>query len=118
MGSSADAHCENCGYSREGLVIGGSRSDFMTFAAWPVLCNSCQDVTSANMLAQPPTCEACGSTDVVAYGDLQVTRLLEPTETWASEIRWGELKIPNSESLCPKCRHWALRFTQGWMQWD
>ncbi len=123
MGSSANAECESCGYSRVNLTVGGGRSNHRTFASWPVLCRSCEEVSTANMKATPPECRKCGSADIVAYGDPSITNQL-PEEDMESDywvrpiIQWDDMELREGSNLCPKCGKWDLKFSEGWLLWD
>lgn len=125
MGSSANAECHNCGYSAKGLTVGSGFRNYDTFAAWPVLCRSCQEVTTVNMQAAPPTCDECGKADFIPYGDKSVSRAYSPEK--GAERGWPlgshsidcfQLSIPQGASLCPKCNKWGLVFSDGGVNWD
>jgi hypothetical protein len=60
MGSSTDAHCYSCGYDVF-LMLGGGMANHTTFAAWPVTCENCNGVTTANFKLFPLACLKCGS---------------------------------------------------------
>jgi DNA-directed RNA polymerase subunit RPC12/RpoP len=118
MGTSIDAHCYSCG-NDSFLRLGGGMRSYETYAAWPVSCNRCRAITTANFKESPLTCNQCGSRGVVAVSDPAIwkggtDRILET---------WGELKLYDGEYKCPRCDEFALRFGtdtggHGKMFWD
>jgi ribosomal protein S27AE len=104
MGSSTDAHCYNCGYDVF-LMLGGGMSNYTTYAAWPVTCNNCHAVTTANFKQLPLSCTKCESTDVLAF---------DSAESWKGDGEtiesWGELRLTSGHYRCPRCGEHELRF--------
>lgn len=117
MGSSFTARCKNCDLRASGL-IGGGLTDFQTFAAWPCLCRSCGDITTANTLAESLTCIGCDSSKVTLYDD---TLSLNdgPLDRPGSDIRWMKMGLDTSRAyLCPRCGSYAVEFQAGSRNWD
>ena len=104
MGSSIDAHCYNCGHDRF-MRTGGGRSNFTTFAAWPVACRSCKAVTPANFKQTPLKCLDCGSELVEGFHD---------TGNWKGDGHpiqsWSEMSLTDGRYRCPCCGEFELRF--------
>lgn len=96
MGTSTDAHCFACGYDTL-LRLGGGMSNFKTYSAWPVTCEKCAAITTANFKQSPLACERCESNDVKP--------MTEPYESW------GNLALlTEGHYRCPKCHQRELRF--------
>jgi hypothetical protein len=108
MGTSSDAHCFACGYDAY-LILGAGRSNHETYAAWPVSCTQCAEVTTANHKMTPLTCEKCRSSDVLPFTERSV---------WSGDgqekIMWGMLRprliLTDGHYRCPKCFKFELRF--------
>jgi ribosomal protein S27AE len=117
MGTSTDAHCYNCGYDAF-LMLGSGMVNYATYAAWPVTCNQCKGVTTANFKKRPLACGKCKSVNVLPFdseklwrGDGEVTE------------RWGELELTDGHYRCPECGEYELRFGtnaggRGKILWD
>ena len=91
MGNSSDAHCFACGYDT-GLFLGAGMSNHQTYAAWPVKCNQCKEVTTANHKSEPLTCNECNSLNVTSYSDKSLW-LGDGENSWT--LQWGDLKLTN-----------------------
>src|SRR5215467_2882136 len=104
MGTSSVAHCFSCGYGASFLIGGGERN-FRTYAAWPVSCNHCAALTTANF-KKPLVCEVCHSPDVVPFSDPSLWKGDGKEET----ERWGDLRLTDGHYRCPKCSKFELRF--------
>jgi ribosomal protein S27AE len=102
MGFSSDAHCFACGYDTV-LLLGANRAIHRTYAAWPVSCESCAAVTTANFKEKPLTCAKCHSIVVQPM-----------TDHWKGDGEetemWGHLKLTDGHYRCPKCSNFELRF--------
>lgn len=117
---STDAHCFSCGYDRP-LMVGSLMSNFDEYSAWPVLCERCKEITTANHKATPLTCEVCKSSSVL--------RIDHPANWLGDRIdEWGEV-VPVSPSLrtsdvpsllghykCPYCGKFDLRFGTNYLE--
>lgn len=112
MGTSANAECASCGYEEQ-LALGGGMRNFQTYAAWPVWCDACRRVTTANHLAEPIACERCGSDAVKMASDPAVWR-----GDGKVTITWNDLKLTDGHYRCPRCDAFTLSFRDGWMLWD
>jgi hypothetical protein len=117
MGSSTDAHCFACGYDTF-LMLGGGMANFTTYAAWPVSCNVCSAITTANYKQSPLVCVECKSTNVIPMTDPQ---------EWKGDgetiENWSDLTLTNGHYRCPKCGEFELRFGtnaggHGKIMWD
>ena len=106
MGMSSDAHCFACGYDT-GLFLGAGMSNHHTHAAWPVKCNQCKEVTTANYKSQPLICSECNSPNVVPYSDENLW--LGDGEN-DSMLQWWDLKLTNGHYCCPRCGKYELKF--------
>ena len=89
-----------------------------TYAAWPVACRVCSDITTANFKQHPLACEVCQSKDVRPMSD--------PHE-WSGDgeivERWDALTLTDGHYRCPKCNEFELRFGtdeegHGKLYWD
>jgi hypothetical protein len=104
MGHISSAVCHGCGYEAR-AVIGNSRANFRTVATFPVSCNVCKAVTSANFMKTPLTCDRCAKPDVVPFTD---------TSVWKGDgipdEQWGDLTLTDGHYKCPKCSKFELRF--------
>ena len=116
MGSSFTAKCERCDLEAYGS-IGGGMSDFKTFSAWPCFCRSCNNITTANTLAEPLVCLECKSTEVTIYDDS--LSIEGPPNRRESSVSWGSRRLDTTRSyLCPHCASFAVVFRHGGMSWD
>lgn len=112
MGTSTNAHCDNCGYAVF-LILGGGIRNHTTYCAWPVTCESCKGVTIANFNRLPLKCLDCGSIYIFSFD--------EPT-FWKGDgsrtVQWGELELTDGHYRCPRCGRYHLRFRDGGIIWD
>jgi len=112
VGTSADAHCTSCGYHTS-LALGGGMVDHATYAAWPVVCDSCSAVTTANFEQTPLVCEECNGSKVIPMSD---------GRNWRGDgevvVDWGELILTDGHYRCPKCGAFELQFVRGDVMWD
>lgn len=122
MGSSTDAHCFACGYDTF-LMIGGGMANWTTYAAWPVSCNTCKAVTTANFKELPLICEECGSHDVISPTDLQWWKGdSDVIQSW-NLMSGNGLMLTNGHYRCSNCGQFELRFGteaggHGMVLWD
>jgi len=108
MGFSTDAHCFACGYDTA-LRLGGGMSNHATYAAWPVICQTCSAVTTANYKQASLICEQCELGNVISVTDPRATAGDgEVVEQWG----FGRdcLTLTNGHYRCPKCNATELRF--------
>jgi hypothetical protein len=68
MGSLAHCKCMNCSYSRS-FFVGGLRSTFATDSPWPIRCQNCREITTANYRVPQLVCNQCGSKEVIHMED-------------------------------------------------
>ena len=117
MGTSTDAHCYSCGYD-ELLLIGSGRSDMHTNLQWPVRCNGCVGITTANWKISPLKCNACGSTDVAALDTPKDLR----DEGTGYGATWGLMQLKVGRYRCPKCADFQMKIgtnpLRRFRQWD
>ena len=104
MGRSTDAHCFACGYDKV-LMVGSTRANFRTHAAWPVSCHDCAAITTANFMQKPLKCQKCSGGNVVPVADRSQWR-----GDGEIEVGWGEMSLTNGHYRCPKCGAFELRF--------
>lgn len=117
MGSSFIAMCEICDLEAHGLIGGGMES-FVTFAAWPCLCKSCKNITTANTLAASTVCLRCTSANVMLYDNPSLS-IGGPDNQEKSGIRWGRLSLDTGRRyFCPHCESYAVVFQEGYRNWD
>ena len=94
-------------------MLGGGMRNFQTYAAWPVWCEACERVTTANHKSHPLLCERCGSDSVRTASDPAV---------WRGDgdviISWQDLTLTDGHYRCPRCDGFTLSFRQGQMRWD
>src|SRR6185312_15670819 len=102
MGSSFIAKCQSCDLEANGSIGGGMES-FKTFAAWPCLCKSCKNITTANTLVAPMVCLRCKSSNVTIYDDPTLS-ISGPDDQEQPDICWDKLRLDTSRFyLCPRC---------------
>ena len=106
MGFSSDAHCFACGYDT-GLFLGAGMENNHTYAAWPVKCNECKEVVTANFKSEPLSCEECHGSDVIPYTDKTLSLGDGDNE---SMLYWSGLKLTNGRYCCPRCGKYELKF--------
>jgi hypothetical protein len=89
-----------------------------TYAAWPVTCESCSAVTTANFKQSPLVCGKCNGSKAVPITD---------SREWMGDgeviVNWGELTLTDGRYRCPKCGEFELRFGTNvgghrMMMWD
>lgn len=80
-------------------------SDFMHHSSWPIYCDACDDMTSANLVSDPLRCGSCGSEKITKYDRTHLVR------GGKVEIdSWGKDTISDGNYLCPRCKQYSLRF--------
>lgn len=65
MGTGLKATC-TCGYEDES-IIGSTRAEHGKEFHFPHMCLDCKTVTRADTLADEPSCNKCGSTNITSY---------------------------------------------------
>lgn len=105
---STDAHCFSCGYDTF-LMVGSLMSNCQVYWAKPVICESCNAITTANFIAAELTCETCKSSNVSPVQD-PANRLGDDDREFA---KWA-LDLPGRYK-CPKCGTFELRFGTDFM---
>ena len=103
MGQVTEASCKSCGYFRS-VSIGGVRSE--SRSSWPVYCDACQTMRTANVRCVPLACDYCHSEHVTKY-DAR-TLVIGGTET-VSE--WSPDRLTDGLYFCPKCEKHELKFS-------
>ena len=98
------ASCQDCGYTTQ-VMIGGLMASYRTHSAWPVYCETCDDITTTNLRSQSLACEKCKSLAVTKYDDKHLVK--GGTRNIISD--WDD-HITNGNYFCPKCKIYALRF--------
>ena len=73
MARSLNASCTSCGYSAP-AELGGVRSNFLTFFAYPHICRDCKEVFSGNLYEEPCLCSVCGSANTLSYESRKARR--------------------------------------------
>jgi transposase-like protein len=116
MGSILDANCQNCGFSTS-VSTGSVWMNHMQRDIWPIFCRQCRDIQSTNTRVTPIVCEACGSADVVKYGDPQLSEPSgrELTSSWLGNGTGDTDRLPAGNHFCPQCRSMTLVFRLGIM---
>ena len=66
MARSLNASCTSCGYTAS-AELGGVRSNYLTFFAYPHICRDCKEVFSGNLYEEPCPCTECGSESTLSY---------------------------------------------------
>lgn len=108
MGSSANVSCAACGYTAV-VTIGGGMDTYKVFLGWPVRCDGCRSVATANLREKPIKCLSCNSCRVVPYGEIRV-----PME-WKSGgespmFECFEHVYYEKTHECPRCLKKSLKF--------
>lgn len=70
-------------------------------------------MVTANLLATPPACPDCGSTDIVPYDQPELigTRGSVKEASWSMQHELGrDLVLTDGLYRCPKCKGMSLRF--------
>ena len=104
LGKSSDAHCFACGYDKFLMLGAGMRND-TTHAAWPVSCEVCSEITTANYKQTPLVCDRCGTTNVLFINDPEVWK-----GDGESRGNVGRFETHGRNYQCPRCEDFALRF--------
>jgi len=122
MGAGLRAVCP-CGFTADGLFVGGGMLNFKTYCGAPALCESCGALDVLNYLEDDPRCEKCGGT-VRFYSDPalheQSGSMRPPPHevfSWNLPGKRGRLVLPDVAYLCPQCRQKTLRF-ESVLMWD
>lgn len=82
-------------------------ASYRTHSAWPVYCQTCDDITTANVLSEPLACRKCNSSAVTKYDDKNLVK--GGTRNIISG--WDD-HITDGNYFCPKCKNHALRFKE------
>jgi Zn finger protein HypA/HybF involved in hydrogenase expression len=109
------------------IGVGRSKTSPIYF---PALCQSCQQITSADIHHKPPVCCQCSHAYVILYSDESLLgtlgeRVLCRAQTHSppapdAEETAGQptLEIRDGEYFCPACRQRTLQFEEGDLVWD
>lgn len=111
MGTGLSASCA-CGFEAK-TAVGGARSNYRTTCNFPCLCKRCNGMVTANLIATPPVCPDCGSTDVVPYDQPELigTRgTVTVASCWMQHELGRDLVLTDGLYRCPKCEGMSLRF--------
>lgn len=120
MGASVIASC-SCGLDTGDIWVGGGISNFTVFCAFPIYCKACDGIRVTNMYDMPLTCLECGDGEVTPYDDPSLVGEpgAESVFEWNTNGRLGrDLKLTDGTYLCPACRNFTLRFSEGSICWD
>lgn len=114
MGSIISAACTNCGFEDDRVVIGGGLKTFKEHSAWPVNCQECKTLRSANIVREPLACSTCGSTRITIYGS-RVQRQAKSSfeENDMPAASWGDYQLKSGPHMCPRCSTEGLVFQRG-----
>lgn len=118
MGTGLTVHCD-CGFEAK-TAVGGARSNYRTTCPFPCLCKGCRNLVTANLLAKPPACPDCGSTDIVPYDQPELigTRGTATVASCSMQYELGRnLVLTDGLYCCPKCESMSLRFV-AYMRFD
>jgi hypothetical protein len=102
-----------CGFEVE-TTVGAGRFTHRTICNFPCMCKRCQNMVTANLLASPPVCPDCGSTDIVPYDQPELIGALGPLTqaSWSVRDSLGrDLVLTNGRYRCPKCADMSLSFS-------
>ena len=117
MGSIVKAVCE-CGFKTEDMCLGGGMSNFTTVCSFPNYCKSCKSFFIANMFDEKIICVNCKSEETLPYNDKSLVKDLSRTSFgWNSDTKYGQLKLSEKNSFCPKCENYSLEFIRVGL-WD
>lgn len=111
MGYEVNSSCE-CGFNAA-LLVGGGRNNFRTTCYFPCLCKSCRRVVQVNLLAKPPSCPDCNSSDVISYDQPKLIGVKGEQNVvhWAMVRELGrDLELTDGLYWCPVCEDMSLRF--------
>ena len=106
MGHVTGAKCSACGYSKS-VSIGGGMLKFREFSTWPVFCDECKTMTSANVMVQPLACLECASESVTKY---DADHLVRGGSKTASQ--WSSDRLTDGDYFCPQCKTYNLHFSE------
>lgn len=122
MGSGLRATC-SCGFTENGLFVGGGMTNFMTYCGAPGLCDTCGTFGVLNYLEDAPRCAECGGA-VRFYNDSALQEPADPADHLPRNVfEWnvrggrGPLILPDVNYLCPHCHQKTLRF-EVTLMWD
>ncbi len=129
MGTELTGECE-CGYTNK-VNIASGRDEHGKVFYFPHYCNSCDKLTSADLLTNFPSCNHCASTEIYSYAALTKTlpynkilniipnKLLNLAGFHKSELVHEEkycppikktISILHGNHYCPRCKEKSMRF--------
>ena len=118
MGQMIGFKCEGCGYTGN-LRVGGIRRTYATNQPWPVYCEGCQSITTANYRSSPLICKSCGS-DRVCHIDSPEIYAGNGKDTMHS---WAGAEVSTSRQVLRtrkvalhgwgRVRQWFIRKLEG-----
>ena len=88
-------------------------SNHLTYEAWPVVCEDCAAVTTANFIEEPLVCKQCDGSTVTQIFDKRNWR-----GDGESVVSWNGRHLTNGHYRCPSCGEFELRFAHGDLMWD
>jgi hypothetical protein len=109
MGHQATAVCDSCNYEAD-YVVGGNMANFREVAMFPVCCDVCRALTSANFMQRPLKCGHCGASGVRPFTDAGMSKGdgKDTAEEWLTPGL--PLRLDDGHYRCPKCGEFCLRF--------
>ena len=113
MGSSTQARCRSCGYDSDMLIVGSGMMEGNLY--WPVICEKCEEVTTANFERPRLQCRKCRTTRVIR---------ISASKVWKGDgnivQEWGDYFVTDGHYQCPKCKKFELEFGESdiQVQWD
>ena len=119
MGSSVEANCE-CGF-HDLFMVGGGMRNFDSVCFFPAHCDACSSLVGVNLLLKTLLCPNCSSRCVRSYDhpDLQGQRGAREVASWSIfDKSERSLSLNDGTYLCPACKKFSLRFSDGGLRWD
>lgn len=108
MGSVVSAKCD-CGFSKEGMRLGGGMMNHGFYCNFPHFCKQCKLFFEAN-LNDDVCCPECSSKKVVSYDNKKARRCIGYHTIFSWGTKLGELKLTNGRYFCPYCNKYKIKF--------
>lgn len=132
MGSIVIASCQ-CGVETK-IIVGGLRSNYLTYSPFPGLCEHCSAIVEINTLDEEMRCPKCKSAKITLYDDPSLSvppKIKLPEKAWylfwrkkpevpeecevASMLNLREkngthFKLMERDYKCSQCDQMTLRF--------